>query len=225
MTNANQNDRPKRKRGQRGPGKKTLLMMNQSQQPQPPNENAESESDLLTNDPLNLNVEVESHNSQPPEQEKGFGATLRRAAESSGLFDDSPAPSKAKKSKANQDEFNSLVIAVLTLGVSFANMRPEIKPNESELGVFSNHLTGILIRHLPISKGLSADALDIIGIFAVISGYYARVSPELRRPARKVEAAPVVTDLGNGFGAADPISDLSPEAGEFLRAAQSKAAK
>lgn len=224
MTNANQNDRPKRKRGQRGPGKKTLEMMNQRQQPQPQNENAESASDLL-NDPLNLNVEVESHNSQPPEQEKGFGATLRRAAESSGLFDDSPAPSKAKKSKANQDEFNSLVIAVLTLGVSFANMRPEIKPNESELGVFSNHLTGILIRHLPISKGLSADALDIIGIFAVISGYYARVSPELRRPARKVEAAPDLYPGPIPAAAADPISDLSPEAGEFLRAAQSKAAK
>ena len=224
MTNANQNDRPKRKRGQRGPGKRTLEMMKQRQQPQPPNENAESESDLLTNDPLNLNVEVESHNSQPPEQEKGFGATLRRAAESSGLFDDSPAPSKAKKSKANQDEFNSLVIAVLTLGVSFANMRPEIKPNESELGVFSNHLTGILIRHLPISKGLSADALDIIGIFAVISGYYARVSPELRRPARKVEAAPDLYPEPIP-AAADPISDLSPEAGEFLRAAQIKAAK
>ena len=223
MTNANQNDRPKRKRGQRGPGKKTLEMMNQRQQPQPQNENAESASDLL-NDPLNLNVEVESHNSQPPEQEKGFGATLRRAAESSGLFDDSPAPSKAKKSKANQDEFNSLVIAVLTLGVSFANMRPEIKPNESELGVFSSHLTGILIRHLPISKGLSADALDIIGIFAVISGYYARVSPELRRPARKVEAAPDLYPESIP-AAADPISDLSREAGEFLRAAQIKAAK
>ena len=225
MTNANQNDRPKRKRGQRGPGKRTLEMMKQRQQPQPPNENAESESDLLTNDPLNLNVEVESHNSQPPEQEKGFGATLRRAAESSGLFDDSPAPSKAKKSKANQDEFNSLVIAVLTLGVSFANMRPEIKPNESELGVFSSHLTGILIRHLPISKGLSADALDIIGIFAVVSGYYARVSPEIRRPARKVEAAPDLYPGPIPAAAADPISDLSPEAGEFLRAAQSKAAK
>lgn len=211
----------KRKRGQRGPGKKTLLMMNQNQnppQPQPQNEND------LNSDPQNdpLNVEVESHNSQPPEQEKGFGATLRRAAESSGLFDDSPAPSKAKKAKANQDEFNSLVIAVLTLGVSFANMRPEIKPNESELGVFSNHLTGILIRHLPIAKGLSADALDVIGIFAVISGYYARVSPELKRPQPKATPnfpAPIPA------GPADPISDLSPEAGEFLRAAQSKTAR
>lgn len=213
----------KRKRGQRGPGKKTLLMMNQNQNPpQPQNEKSESNSD-----PLNdlLNVEVESHNSQPPEEEKGFGATLRRAAESSGLFDDSPTPSKAKKAKANQEEFNSLVIAVLTLGVSFANMRPEIKPNESELGVFSNHLTGILIRHLPIAKGLSADALDVIGIFAVISGYYARVSPELKRPVKKMEAAPTVKDLGNGFGIVDPISDLSPEAGEFLRAAQSKTAR
>ena len=214
----NLNEQPKRKRGQRGPGKK---FQNQNQ-PQPLNEKSESNSD-----PLNdlLNVEVESHNSTPPEEEKGFGATLRRAAESSGLFDDSPAPSKAKKAKANQEEFNSLVIAVLTLGVSFANMRPEIKPNESELGVFSNHLTGILIRHLPIAKGLSADALDVIGIFAVISGYYARISPDLKRPVKKMEAAPAVKDLGNGFGVVDPISDLSPEAGEFLRAAQSKTAR
>ena len=212
----------KRKRGQRGPGKKTLLMMNQTQNPpQPQNENAESNSDPLSD---LLNVEVESHNSQPPEVEKGFGATLRRAAESSGLFDDSPAPSKAKKAKANQEEFNSLVIAVLTLGISFANMRPEIKPNESELGVFSNHLTGILVRHLPIAKGLSADALDVIGIFAVISGYYARVSPEIKRKdstpkINKIYPEPIPA------GPADPISDLSPEAGQFLRAAQSKTAR
>lgn len=213
----NLNEQPKRKRGQRGPGKK---FQNQNQ-PQPLNEKSESNSD-----PLNdlLNVEVESHNSTPPEEEKGFGATLRRAAESSGLFDDSPAPSKAKKAKANQEEFNSLVIAVLTLGVSFANMRPEIKPNESELGVFSNHLTGILIRHLPIAKGLSADALDVIGIFAVISGYYARVSPEIKRKdstpkINKIYPEPIPA------GPADPISDLSPEAGQFLRAAQSKTAR
>lgn len=210
----------KRKRGQRGKGKKTLMMESSpiQNQNQPQSEASESNSDPLSD----LEINIESHNSRPPEVERGFGATLRRAAESSGLFDDSPAPSKAKKAKANQDEFNSLVIAVLTLTVSFANMRPEIKPNESELSVFSNHLTGILVRHLPISKGLSADALDVIGIFAVVSGYYARVSPELRRPAKKVEAAnypapiPTVTD---------PISDLSPEAGEFLRAAQSKAAQ
>lgn len=213
----------KRKRGQRGPGKKTLLMMNQSPtepQPQPQSEKRESESDLLND----LEINVESHNSQPPEVEKGFGATLRRAAESSGLFDDSPAPSKAKKAKANQDEFNSLVIAVLTLGVSFANMRPEIKPNDSELGIFSNHLTGILIRHLPIAKGLSADALDVIGIFAVVSGYYARVSPELKRPAAK-KTTPALYPEPIPAGPADPISDLSPEAGEFLRAAQSKTAR
>lgn len=214
----NQSEQPKRKRGQRGPGKK---FQNQNP-PQPQSEKSESNSD-----PLNdlLNVEVESHNSQPAEQEKGFGATLRRAAESSGLFDDSPTPtpSKAKKAKANQEEFNSLVIAVLTLGVSFANMRPEIKPNESELGVFSNHLTGILIRHLPIAKGLSADALDVIGIFAVISGYYARVSPELKRPQPK--ATPALYPEPIPAGPADPISDLSPEAGEFLRAAQSKTAR
>ena len=213
----------KRKRGQRGLGKKTLLMMNQNQNQNPPqlpqNEKSESNSDPLS-DPLN--IEIESHNSTPVEEEKGFGATLRRAAESSGLFDEAPTPSKAKKAKANQEEFNSLVIAVLTLGVSFANMRPEIKPNESELGVFSNHLTGILIRHLPIEKGLSADALDVIGIFAVISGYYARVSPELKRPQPKATPnfpAPIPA------GPADPISDLSPEAGEFLRAAQSKTAR
>lgn len=216
----NQNEQPKRKRGQRGKGKKTLAMMQaptQSQQPQSPNE-SESNSDPSSD----LEVTIESHNSQP-EDERGFGATLRRAAQSSGLFDDTPAPSKTKKSKANQEEFNSLVIAVLTLSVSFANMRPEIKPNESELSVFSNHLTGILVRHLPISKGLSADALDVIGLFAVISGYYARVSPELRRPAKKAEVAqtyPTPTPV-----AVDPISDLSPEAGEFLRAAQLKVAQ
>lgn len=213
----NQSEQPKRKRGQRGPGKKFL---NQSP-PQPQNEKSESNSD-----PLNdlLNVEVESHNSQPAEQEKGFGATLRRAAESSGLFDDSPAPSKAKKAKANQEEFNSLVIAVLTLGVSFANMRPEIKPNESELGVFSNHLTGILIRHLPIAKGLSADALDIIGIFAVLSGYYARVSPELKRPAARQET-PTLYPEPIPATPADPINDISPAVGDFLRVAQIKAAR
>jgi len=212
----------KRKRGQRGPGKKTLLMMNQNQsQPQPLNEKSESNSD-----PLNdlLNVEVESHNSQPTEQEKGFGATLRRAAESSGLFDDSPAPSKAKKAKANQEEFNSLVIAVLTLGVSFANMRAETKPTESELGVFSNHLTRILIRHLPIAKGLSADALDIIGIFAVLSGYYARVSPELKRPAARQET-PTLYPEPIPATPADPINDISPAVGDFLRVAQIKAAR
>ena len=107
-------------------------------------------------------------------------------------------------------------MAVLTLVLSLANIPQNIKPIESELNVFTNHLTGILLRHLPIAKGFSADALDIIGLFAVMSGYYARIAPELK--AKQVTTTypqPIPESL-------DPITNLSPEAGQFLDAASRK---
>jgi hypothetical protein len=210
---------PKRKRGQRGPGKKTLAAMTPTPTPNPtptPSLNPQSENDSNSEAIEEINIE-----GQTP-RESTFGDIFRNAASKAGLYDDDDSkPIKAsKKQKANQEEFNTLVIAVLTLVVSLSKIPQELKPLDSELGVLSNHLTGIMIRHLPIAKGMSADALDIIGIFAVISGYYARISPHIKKATPKqIETQPQPIPAGP----ADPINDISPAVGDFLKAAHAKA--
>jgi len=158
--------------------------------------------------------------------DNGMLARLRRAAEKAGMLSDDSEPEHIetrgrKKKTAAQDEFNTLTIALLSLVLSVTNIPENVKPNDSELAQFSNHLTGLLLRHLPISGKFSADALDIIGLLAVGSGWYARVAPELkaarqtRQPAQEqhyfmeddLQPAPVQTDA---------ISRINPGVGDWL---------
>ncbi len=182
-------------------------------------------------------VDIESHG--PADQPTTWQEKLKRASERVGLFDEEDSTERIetrgrKKKGAVQDEFSTLVIALLTLAASFANIPEQVKPNQSELTIFSNHLTGIMIRHLPISNKFSADSLDIIGLVAVCSGWYARVAPEIRAlqpPKPNNPKTPPDNKPGPGRDdpkppapvAGDPVLTLSPAAADYLASVERKA--
>jgi hypothetical protein len=166
--------------------------------------------------------------SQNEKEESNFLSRLKDATKKVALSDDeSPRiETRGRKAKtAAADEFSVLVVSVLVLILSFSNIPDEIKPNEDELSIFSKHLSGILIRHLPISSKFSQDSLDIIGLVAVTSGYYARVAPVIKmyqkqlppftkdNPQQRQEAAPVVVDA---------LRAVNPAAADFLDQVEKK---
>jgi len=181
-----------------------------------------------------LAVDIEGHTTSTSGE--SWAEKIKRSADSIGLFDDDTetrVETRGRKKKtAINDEFSTLVIAVLTLILSFSNMPDPLKPNQSELSMFSNHLTGILLRHLPISGKLSADSLDIIGIVAVCSGYYARIAPEIKNlkpgdtppppppPTRPTGPTPQPKPVS-----IDPIEKISPATSQFLERVINKAAE
>lgn len=176
-----------------------------------------------------IDLNIEDHTTDPaPDDEPGLLSKLRRAAEKSGLFDEEE-PGRIetrgrKKKTAAQDEFNTLTIAILSLALSLTPMPETVKPNDLELSQFSHHLTGLLIRHLPISGKFSADALDIIGLIAVLSGWYARVSPEIKSLKPKPQTATPPPTGEYYFNEADlkaaplpdAISRINPNVGGWL---------
>lgn len=212
------------------PKKETRGRKRKNLNPQPipqPLEGADSDSSLENNNVLA--VDIEGH----AESESGltWQEKLKRASENIGLLDADDSDQRIetrgrKKKTAVADEFSTLVVALLTLGVSFANIPEQVKPNQSELAIFSNHLTGILIRHLPISNKFSADSLDIIGLVAVCSGWYARVAPEIKAlNAGKDNPPPPPKNIEPKTPPppADPVLNLSPRAADYLESVQKKA--
>lgn len=154
----------------------------------------------------------------------GFMAKVRRAAEKSGLFTDDDEPERIetrgrKKKTAAQDEFNTLTIALLSLVIAAVNVPENIKPNDGELNQFSHHLTALLVRHLPISGKFSADALDVIGLLAVSSAYYARVAPLLKTKPKEQTPEQYyfnANDLPAPVPVVDAITRINPGVGNWL---------
>ena len=145
------------------------------------------DSDLKNENEITL--EVDNHS---PENKSGFDLSevLSKAGKKvkEGLFDDDKSLSPQSKSKskkinetgAGEEEFYSLVVAGVVLVISFWKVPREVKPNQDEIDIFSNHLSKIAIRHLPAATQMSPDLLDMVGMFAVASSYYARVSDDLK---------------------------------------------
>jgi hypothetical protein len=202
---------------------------NPSQPPQPnPQPNPKSETDSASNE---SEILVEDHKVIPEAQPDSAWEKIKSAASRSGLFADEDDPRietrGRKKKTAATDEFSTLIVSVSVLILSFSNMPEQIKPNDAELRVLANHLSGLMLRHLPISSKFSADSLDIIGILAVLSGYYARVSPALKElrenkpKAERIAPAPTEREVSKTApGAAtrlvDDIERLSPSTARFL---------
>lgn len=184
-----------------------------------------ADSDLNSAESSEVSINLESQGGQ---EESSFLSRLKDATKKVALSDDeSPRiETRGRKAKtAAADEFSVLVVSVLVLILSFSNIPDEIKPNEDELSIFSKHLSGILIRHLPISSKFSQDSLDIIGLVAVTSGYYARVAPVIKtyqkqtpqptktNPQQPQESAPVVVDA---------LRAVNPAAADFLDQVEKK---
>jgi hypothetical protein len=83
---------------------------------------------------------------------------------------------KTQASKANKEDVSTLLITLLTLGVSAWNVPQEVKPNDAEISAFSVPLTNILLRHVNLTGKLTQDALDVISMIAAGTAYYARTS-------------------------------------------------
>lgn len=200
LKNLTNDSPPKRKRGQRGPGKKNLLKMNRLTNPNQNQNELESTNlnlnpDQLENDPTPgiVETDIQANTSDNEADSLGFGARLREQL-TRIVSDDNEVsqPEKRKTKGASSKEFNTLIVAFLTLGVSLS-FPPQIAPEHDEIKLFSDHLSGILLRHLPISGKFSADALDLIGLLAVSTAYYARVAPaiaEMRETRRGVQPSP-----------------------------------
>jgi hypothetical protein len=169
------------------------------------------ESDLF---PPAESIEMEPQGEKPA---GGFGGLLARATQAL-KDDDSPKLSQSKKvtPKARED-FSVLVVSVVTLLVTFAKVDERVKPNGDEINIFSEHISGIMLRHLPISNKMSADALDIIGLMAVTATWYSRVHADLNPGPVADRAQPQQTPVkANGHKPQTPIEAASPQAGEWL---------
>ncbi len=157
----------------------------QSQQPE---QGADLDSEARNDEGDSL-IEIESHAVKEKES-GGFLNSIKNAGDSLGLWDDDKPAEKEKKDgrgrpskskSSGQDDLASLSVALITLILSLSNIPHDVKPNDSEVTIFSKHLTGIMIRHLPIAGKFSADGMDIIGMIAVLSSWYARVQPVIEQ--------------------------------------------
>lgn len=159
-------------------------------------------------------IELES---QGERSQGGFGGLLNRATQAL-RNDDSPRLSQSKKvTPRAREDFSILVVSVITLLVAVAKVDDRVKPNESEINLFSDHLSGIMLRHLPINNKLSADALDIIGMMAVTATWYSRIPHNLTDAnATQPTQQPTQPAKANGHIPQTPIEAASPEAGDWL---------
>ncbi len=86
-----------------------------------------------------------------------------------------------KQEKERQEELSTLLTTLLVILVTAVPAPDGIKPNENELGALSVRTASICFRHNWLTGKLSGDALDAIGILAVLASYWNRVKPELHR--------------------------------------------
>lgn len=126
---------------------------------------------------------------------------------------------KKAKEAAKGEDFSTIIVTIMTLALSAWNVPDDLKPNDDELQAFSVPATRMLLRHVPITAKLSADALDVIGMIGAMSGYYARTRKAWTKyqesKAPKInEGQPIGgTILNDGFpSGARPFTPTTEEA-------------
>lgn len=112
-----------------------------------------------------------------------------KAAESK---DGKPASKKSSKAKETTkaaapsskeqadlvDAARMMVSPVLILAVTNA-LGENCAPTKEEADAFVEPLARIIARHVPVPDYLSADLIDILGMFSAVLVWYSRVSPDL----------------------------------------------
>jgi hypothetical protein len=188
------------------------------------NQNAsDSDSVVSENQPSEESVNIES---QATETDSGFSSLLKRATNNlKTTLTETDSPSRKKNvAKTTRDDFSILVVSVITLLVSFWKIEEQAKPDSTEINMLSHHLSGIMLRHLPINNKLSADALDVIGIFAVMANWQARVRV-LQPQDETQQAGPTqAVTKRNGHKAQTPIQMIDPATSNMLDMVKSQAA-
>ena len=111
---------------------------------------------------------------------------------------------KAKKKGSTNEDFSTIVVTLLTLALSAWNVPADLKPNGDEVNALSVPATRMLLRHVPITAKLSADALDVIGMIGAMSAYYARTNPAWRKynEERRVKAEAELQEQNSGIDSA-----------------------
>lgn len=93
-----------------------------------------------------------------------------------------------------REELATMASSLIVLLIAASNVPDEIAPDTDEINGVSEHLIKILARHVDLSKRLTGDVLDIIGIIAIASGWYARVAPALSEMRKSQKKAVVATN-------------------------------
>lgn len=192
-------------------------------------------------DPGNENlipVEVET---QEGDSDSGdFISVLKRAKNRAAINDEDSGPGDVKRGRGRpkksdpRDEFTTLVFTVITLLISVANFPETIRPEEGEVKALGYYISGLMVRNLNISGRLGENAMDVIGILGIFAGWFMRVGPEIKRlreEGKENEPGPTrPAGIKNNSSKAnletiiaDPISDSSPGAGDFLKSVAEKA--
>lgn len=193
-------------------------------------------------EPEQVETEVEAQEHAPSGID--FGSLLGRASDNlrSGVTGEPAGGAKKKykpsynSQKKNTDEITTLMVSILTLGVSAWKVPADLKPTEDEIDALSLPATRLLLRHVNLSGRITADVVDTIGIIAVISGYYARTSETWKAyypPKPKSADVPVwraqyqpekepQAYAVNDDGTIDPVREIDPGTADFLDARSRK---
>ncbi len=134
-----------------------------------------------TLEPVSVETEVQQH------KKKSSSLVARAKNKMKEMMNDEDEQPQEKKSKSapgyirpqQREELATLVSSVFVMAIAASNVPDEIAPDSDEINGISEHLIKILARHVDLSKRLTGDVLDIIGIIAITSGWYARVAPAL----------------------------------------------
>lgn len=195
---------------------KTLLKKPKKLPPLPPNEN-EKDFDSEVDE---IPVTIQSHKTEP---KKGFFAGIienaKETIEDSGPEVQTPKRGRGRPKKDQpvdmQEDFTNLLAGLLAFGLAAAKMPPEVSPDETELTGVSHYAVRILLRHFPLNNAMSADTLDLIGIFSILASWYTRVAPymaQTKKPKTQQSPAPAPVPAQEQEQESIPYSgDLSTE--------------
>lgn len=158
------------------------------------NEEASVSLETLSTNPENevvsveVETEVQSHKNKSPSLIDRVKKKMRELPND----DDEPQEKKSKSAPGylrpqQREELSTLVASVFVMAIAASNVPDDIAPDSDEINGISEHLIKILARHVDLSKRLTGDVLDIIGIIAIASGWYARVSPILSEMRKEKE--------------------------------------
>lgn len=121
-----------------------------------------------------------------------------------------------RQEKERQEELSTLMTTLLVILVTAVPVPDGIKPNENELGALSVRTASICFRHNWLTGKLSGDALDAIGILAVLASYWNRVKPEIRR-LEAVRAASRGQEISEeAYRQTEPIEQTEAKIDPFL---------
>jgi hypothetical protein len=217
-----------------------LLSLPQSSPQDPPNPQNQNPQK-----PAGLPIQPNTNPEKPEEEKSSYSVEIKQSDKEGGALRDlftraaarmesgeeeeeekQPKGGRSKKLGDPRKDLANLLTSGLTLLVASLSIPDELKPNEDEIGGVSFYTMKILLRHFPVSKMLSADMLDVVGLVSIFAGYFARIQPLLpKKPPPGPGNNPGPNrppEKSNGHKPAEKIPEndievLDPATAEFLK--------